>query len=265
MRDLEEGTKRLQAHVSSDDIIHAELRLLAGVHSDLMCFHPFKTVLAYTEDLRTYLKSKAGSSAIISHEGPDGKKAPAPIVSGEMLRPIHDDAWKIVDDACVSDIPLLYTPGQIGLAAMILANEELEENRAKEEKAKLEATVNIPTESATKDEADEASQRPPKIDLQSYVKNRFKGRSAKEHTILEQQMVDLTKDMKDLASGRFGCGNYGIDMAKLKIVHKKLKKCKAWGEQELVSGKKKKRKRKSNENSEDGEPTQKKSNPHDTE
>jgi cyclin H len=247
VRDLEEGTKRLHAHVSSDDIIHAELRMLDGVDSDLMCFHPYKTVLAYTDDLRTYLRSKAGASAIRRNlsVSESGSNAAVPIVSGEMLRPIHDDAWKIVDDACVSDIPLLYTPGQIGLAAMILANEELEKKRA-EEAAQEESAAVDNEDAASREEGGDppkTRQSIPSIDLQIYVKNRFKGRSEKEHKILEQQMQDLTEEVKQLKSGKFGCGNHGLDLGKLKEINKKLKKCKAWGVQELPSKEKKKKKK----------------------
>ena len=51
IRYLEEATKQMQAPVTQTEIIDAEIALVSGVHFELLCFHPYKTVLAYTEDL----------------------------------------------------------------------------------------------------------------------------------------------------------------------------------------------------------------------
>jgi cyclin H len=38
---------------------------------------------------------------------------------------MHDAAMKICDDVIVSDIPLMYGPGEVGLAALMIADEDL--------------------------------------------------------------------------------------------------------------------------------------------
>ena len=55
-----EGTKEMNAAVMMSDILNAEIRLIKGIDFDLLVFSPYKTVLAYTEDLRTFLKSDKG-------------------------------------------------------------------------------------------------------------------------------------------------------------------------------------------------------------
>mmetsp|Transcript_24600 Transcript_24600/g.28342 ORF Transcript_24600/g.28342 Transcript_24600/m.28342 type:complete len:261 (+) Transcript_24600:392-1174(+) len=229
VHDLVKGTEEMQALVSAPDIIVAELHLLCGVDKDLMCHHPYKTVLAYTEDLRTYLKSERGRKAVMSTSVPGESSSRTPvIVSGEDLRPMHDNARLIVEDICVSDVPLMYTPGQIGLAAMLVANEDLKKKR---------------DENAEKEKA-EASTSYVKIDLSSYVKYRFEGRSEKEHALLKIQMNELMAMLGELKDGKYGCGNHGIDMGALKVVHKKLKKCRRWGDNSGKDENKKKKKKK---------------------
>lgn len=216
VRYLEEGTKLLHAPVPMQDIIDAEIHMLAGVNFELMCYHPYKTVLAYTEDLRTFLKSEKGRTLA---SFPDD--APPRPVAGKDLSPMLDKARKIVLDAVASDVPLLYSPGQIGLAAMMVANDELR--------------ANPPPSSAAV----------PYIDLMGYVRTRFEDQSEKEHELLAERMRELTGMLRGLAGGEHGCGNHGIDMVKLKVVHKKLKKCRAWGGgTEGGEGKKKKKKKK---------------------
>jgi len=51
----------MQAPVTIQEILNAEVSLIDGLDFDLMCFHPYKAVLAFTEDLRTYLKSDKGN------------------------------------------------------------------------------------------------------------------------------------------------------------------------------------------------------------
>lgn len=240
VRALEEATRHLKAHVTVDEIIASELYLLEGIHSDLMCFHPYKTLFGYSEDLRTYLRSKVGRDAISFSSSDRGKDANI-MVSGEDLRPIHEEAWRIVEDACVSDIPLLYTPGQIGIAAMILANDELEKSRDEEQ---------ITAAAADKEEQLKTMEKSsfPRIDLRRYLTNRFRhGRTEKEQEELRIQIAKLTVMLGQLKSGDFGCGNFAnLDMSAIRAVHKKLKRCKAWGEQEIlkVDTKKKNKKRK---------------------
>jgi cyclin H len=108
VRYLEEGTNLMNAPVPLSDIIPAEISLLEGVNFELLCFHPYKAVLALTEDLRTYLKSEKGRLLVHFANGSDR------LIVGQDLKPMHDAAQDIINDVIVSDIPLLYTPGQIG-------------------------------------------------------------------------------------------------------------------------------------------------------
>jgi len=198
---LEEGTNNLNSPVLASEIIPAEINLLSGVNFELLCFHPYKAVLAITEDLRNYLKSEKGRLLVNYLEGSDRPSI------GQGLKPMHDDAQSIVNDVIVSDIPLLYTPGQIGLAALMVANE----NQIGKE--------NIP-----------------QINLLGYLSQRFEGADIPRMTSLLQE---ISTKLKELKEGKHGCAKYKVDMQKLKRIHKKLKKCRVWG---LKEKKKKKRK-----------------------
>lgn len=44
IRYLEEATKQMQAPVTQKEIVEAEVSLVAGLHFELLCFHPYKTV-----------------------------------------------------------------------------------------------------------------------------------------------------------------------------------------------------------------------------
>jgi cyclin H len=210
VRYLEEGTKLMNAPVTVAEIIPAELSLLSGINFDLLCFHPYKAVLAFTEDLRTYLKSKKGRT-LAHFRGED-----RPVV-GQDLKPMHDGARKIVDDVIVSDIPLLYSPGQVGLAALMVTNEELQAN--------MEVDV-------------------PRIDLLGYVEHRFDDKT--DHAFMRGKMIELCSMLMGLREGKHGCGNHNVELRALKDIHKKLKKCRAWGKSE----KSKKRKTAGDEESE---------------
>jgi cyclin H len=201
VRYLEEGTNLMNAPVTTSEIIPAEIHLLSGVNFDLLCFHPYKAVLAITEDLRTYLKSERGRSLVRFSDGGNDR----PIV-GQDLKPMHDAAQAIVNDVVVSDIPLLYTPGQVGLAALVVANEQ------QKDKAGV-----------------------PQIDLLGYLSHRFEDADIDKMRSLLQEIGNKLRELKE---GKYGCVGYNLDMAQLKGIHKKLKKCRLWGLKE----KKKKRK-----------------------
>ena len=240
IRYLGEATKQMQAPVMQTEIIDAELALVSGVHFELLCFHPYKTVLAYTEDLRTYLKTDQGKVLATFPPG-NGDR---PIV-GEDLRPLHDEARRVVDDACVSDVILLASPGQIGLAAMVVANEDLQAEQQKRKQAVGDGG------STSKEEP----QRPivPNIDLLTYLDSRFADQGDEKARGDLRLRISETCDMiRALREGKYGCGNHGIDMVKLKEVHKRWKKCRS-GE----TKKKKKKKRKAEEGG-DGESKAKK-------
>ncbi|CAJ1966999.1 unnamed protein product [Cylindrotheca closterium] len=201
IRYLEEGTQRMNAPVTQAEILPAEIDLLSGINFELLCFHPYKAVLAITEDLRTYLKSEQGKSLV---HFSDGNQRP---ITGHDLKPMHDAAQLIVNDVIVSDIPMLYTPAQIGLASMVVANEE------------QQSKPDIP-----------------QIDLKGYLAQRFEEADQKSMTQLLDNICVMLRGLKD---GKYGCGNHKVDMQVLKGIHKKLKKCRLWGAKE----KKKKRKK----------------------
>mmetsp|Transcript_13202 Transcript_13202/g.20028 ORF Transcript_13202/g.20028 Transcript_13202/m.20028 type:complete len:128 (+) Transcript_13202:134-517(+) len=121
---------------------------------------------------------------------------------------MHDAARQLIDLVIISDIPLLFSPGKVGLAALMVANEE----------------------SAVR------------IDFMGYVKKRFDDKNLEQFERLATELIELSKMLKGLRKGEYGCGaNENLDMTILKRAHKKLKKCRAWGE------KKKKKKRKAEE------------------
>jgi cyclin H len=118
IRQLEDGTEAMNAPVPTSDIITTEVALLEGLHFDLRCFHPYKAVVALTEDLRTFLKTKVGQALFVRNNNNNS------MISGQDLIPIYERARTLVDHAVLSDIPLLYAPGQVGLAALMLAQQQ---------------------------------------------------------------------------------------------------------------------------------------------
>jgi len=198
----------MNSPVTTSEILPAEIKLLAGVNFELLCFHPYKAVLAITEDLRNYLKSEKGRSLVKFSNGSD-----RPII-GQDLKPMHDAAHSIINDVIVSDIPMLYTPGQIGLAALMVANEK--------QKGKEDI---------------------PQIDLMGYLSHRFEGADIPR---MRSLLHEIGIKLQELKEGQHGCANFKVDMQKLKGIHKKLKKCRIWGLKE------KKKKKKKNASEEDG-------------
>jgi len=257
VRYLEEGTSVMNAPVPMSDIISAELDLLQGTHFDLLCFHPYKAVLALTEDLRTYLKSDKGAALV------EGRRP----LSGQDLKPMYDTARNLLDDVVVSDLPLLHNPGQVGLAALMVAQERVQqeqqekEQKQKEKQQQQQQQLDAPADetaaaaaaaTATATATATTSYRIPRIDLHGYVKQRFVegedvDRSVDCDKLLEtvQRICAMVEGLKD---GKYGCGNhFGTDMSSLKAVHKKLKKVRLWGQKDKDKGDSKKKKKKSKE------------------
>jgi cyclin H len=197
VRYLEEGTILMNAPVTQQEIIPTEIALLAGTHFDLLCFHPYKAVLALTEDLRTYLKSDKGKVLV---------QADRPL-SGQDLKPMYDEARQLLDDAALSDIPLLYSPGQTGLAALMVAQDIVQQQQ----------------------QTKESGQAIPEIDLKGYIRQRFEGQV---EDWMDETLSELCGMLRALKQGQLE-----TDMKVLKGVHKKLKKVRAWGKE----SKKKKR------------------------
>lgn len=204
VRYLEEAMTLFNTPVSQDQIIAAELALIQGISFDLLCFHPYKAVIALTGDLRTFLKSDKG------------KKLVARPVSGQDLEPLYQQARSILEDALLrSDLALLYTPGQIGLASLMVAQEVLYEKYLQEKEAKSSETT----------ERKKGSVDPVQIDWHGYVNERFdnsnggNGKDDKEKTwhALQELRLKLRK----------GSDTPGPDA--LKPVNKKLKKVRVWG------------------------------------
>lgn len=194
VRYLEEGTAAMNAAVLTAEIVTAEVALLAGTHFHLLCFHPYKAVLALTEDLRTFLKTAAGKRVVPEQEHQ---------LTGQDLKPMYDAARNILDDVVVSDIPLLYSPGQIGLAALTVAQES--DRDAGEDGGDIDR---------------------PQIDLLAYLAARFPHEEADWMPTTVQSLTIMLRQLKD---GRHGCGNYHAPLLELKGVHKKLKSVRAWG------------------------------------
>jgi len=201
IRYLEEGTNEMNAPVASSEIIPAEIKLLSGVNFELFCFHPYKAVLSITEDMRTYLKSEKGKVLVTFTNEKDRQ------IIGQDLKPMHDEAQTIVNDVIVSDIPLLYPPGQVGLAALMVANEQQQ----------------------GKDDT-------PTIDMLGYLAQRFENADLDGVSSVLREICSMLGELKD---GKHGCANHNVDMQQLKGIHKKLKMCKLWG----AKDKKKKRKK----------------------
>jgi len=211
---LEMGTKEMSAPVPMQDILDAEVKFIKGIDFDLLVFSPYKTVLAYTEDLRTFLKSEKGKG-LLSFSGQHGEQRQ---LAGEDLRPIHDAAMQICDDVIVSDIPLLFAPGEVGLAALMIANEYVGSG------------------------GDESHSS---VDMMGYVRSRFHGAvNVSAVDAVTHRVSKLGQMIRELKEGKYGCGNYEVNMDTLKGLNKKLKKCRAWGPADKKEGKKKKKKRK---------------------
>ena len=191
----------MQAHVTQEEILAAELALIQGIAFDLLCFHPYKAVLALTEDLRTFLKSDKGKALV------QGRP-----VSGQDLNPLYATARNILEDALLhTDLALLYTPGQIGLASLMVAQDVLHEKAATEE-----------------NDSSSNSSNPLQIDWYGYVQHRFEASPTKDQTW--QALQELRQELRQPKPT--------YDLAALKAINKKLKKVRAWG---AAEGKKRKK------------------------
>lgn len=223
INNLEDGTRMMNSVVLVPDIINAEMSLIAGINFRLHCHHPYNVVLAIADDLRTFLKSDHGKKFCSLQEESKYNLQ----ITGEDLRLMHIVARKIVDDIIVSDIPLIASPGQIGLASMMIANQEL-----------LSSQSNI---SVIYEEFKHRT-RETVIYFHGYIRSRFTGDYSQENVsriinILEK-VCYLFKESKEELSE---FGHQKIELGNLKAIHKRLKKC--WQLYGNPSIKKKKRKR----------------------
>lgn len=227
VRYLEDGTRLMEAHVKVKEIVEAEVKLIKGIDFDLCCFHPYKVVLAFTEDLRTFLKSKDGRKfvTVVNKD----------VVSGEDLRPIYDLARDIIQKLTfTSDVMLMSSPGKIGFVAMMLANEILaaKDRNIKDENVASDNNVNSATGLAMIH-----------IDFKGYLACRFA--NDKKQQEIEMLWTEI-QNLFDFVKISFD--QEEPDMTTLKGIHKKLKKCRLWSKEDN-GGKRKKKKRKHNDDS----------------
>lgn len=200
IRYLEEGTAQMNAPVSQQEILLGEIALVQGIQFDLFCFHPYKGVLALIEDLRAYLKSEQGKQ-LVHRKNEDQSSA----ISGQDLKPLYESARKIVDQAVLSEtIPLLYNPGQVAFAALMVAQKELESI----------ASLHI--------------------DLEGYLEHRFRG----EREDLAKQKERLRIVSHALEKMREESKKEEDELQTLKAIHKRLKKVRAWGSREKTKKRK---------------------------
>ena len=220
------GTKEMNAHVSVKDILEGEIVLLKGVDFDLLVF----------QDLRTYLKSERGRGLVSlgnkkedvvvvgNNNDEDGsekeqqQEEQVVVVAGEDLRPMHDEARKIVDDVIVSDVPLLYGPGEVGLAALMVANEEL----CKTNNNAAAAMKDEEGESTTASRTMAKSHNTLNIDMMGYIRSRFQDVNEPEFKVdtaaieaVLQRVTKLCQILRELKEGKHGCGNHNVDMDQL--------------------------------------------------
>ncbi|KAL3756823.1 hypothetical protein ACHAWU_007788 [Discostella pseudostelligera] len=227
---LEQGTKEMDAPVPLNEVLDAEINLIEGIDFELLVFSPYKTVLSYTEDLRTFLKTDRGMKLISFPPDQDGVEVRRQLV-GEDLRPILDAAMKICEDVVVSDLPLLFAPGEIGLAALMVANEY------------------VSTTFSVDGNDNGESSRCPRIDIMGYVRSRFHTNESEVKVdaaaidAVTRRVSKLGQLIRELKEGKHGCGNYELDLETLKGINKKLKKCRAWGLSDKKSGTKKKKRK----------------------
>jgi cyclin H len=146
-------------------------------------------------------KADAPATSRDAAEHDQGSPRASVVVSGQDLKPIYDAARTLLDDVIISDLPLLFNPGQIGLAALMVAQDVVQESQPE--------------------------MRLPRIDVQGYIRQRFanNGDGVEDMLVTLRMICDM---MRELKSGKWGCGRLS-DMSKLKSVHKKLKKVRAWG------------------------------------
>jgi cyclin H len=232
VRYLEDGTQAMAAPVSQLDILPAELALLQACHFDLVCFHPYKAVVALTEDLRTFLKSEKGKSCVTWINTNTIHTEPAAVVAvtaaarpiaGNDLKPLYEAAREILDDYVGSDLPLLYSPAQVGLATLMVAQDELLLLQQQKEKTTATATYHQF-----------------RIDWMQYLEHRFANETATNTCPPKQEFwTTLCNRLRALKQGAYGCGRYDTEqtsLAVLKGIHKKLKKVRYWGSNDSNSG-----------------------------
>lgn len=96
-----------QLAVDHKHVIGHEMVLLEGVRFQLIMYHPFRALLGFVDDFRGYTKAK-------------GRELPV-----DTLQKLHANASVIVNELLLTDLPLMYYPSYLALAALMHAVEEL--------------------------------------------------------------------------------------------------------------------------------------------
>jgi cyclin H len=222
---------------------------------------PYKTVLSYTEDLRTFLRTKrssglatfltaargAGDAWDCDHRrrGRGHGHGGCVKIAREDLRPMHDAAMRICDDIIVSDVPLLFSPGEVGLEALMITNEYVGGDDG-------DGDGRDADDNAAAAVGEGPPRGGPRIDIIGYIRLWFQDANKFDVNVdaaamdaVTRRVSNLGQLVRKLREDKHGCGNHGLDMDKLKRLNKKLKKCCAWGvPDKKQEEKKKKRKRK---------------------
>lgn len=90
-------------------ILRHELTLLTALQYDLVVYHPYRALEAFWEGLCTWLASLAAQGRA---------EASAQPLSEEARKRARDAAVAAADALQLTDAPLLYSPGQLALAAL---------------------------------------------------------------------------------------------------------------------------------------------------
>jgi len=245
VRYLEEGTQLFNAHVSQEEIIAAELALIQGVAFDLLCFHPHKAVLALTEDLRTFLKSDRGKVLVVQQQqqqhnhhqnnnnnnddlqrqqGTDANRT----VSGQDLEPLYARARDTLEEALLrTDLALLYTPGQLGLASLMAAQDILHEQQQRQQHDGTSEDPSSPSSTALL-----------QIDWHGYVMHRFDTPDADTKEKTWEALQTLRRELREAPNK-----TVVADKKTMVSIFKKLKKVRAWGSNNNNTESNKKRKK----------------------
>ncbi|CEG36180.1 cyclin h-1 [Plasmopara halstedii] len=90
-----------QLHVNHKFIIGHEMILLEGVRFQLIMYHPFRALLGFLDDFRAFAKQALK------------KDLPATV-----LQKLHANSSAMINDILLTDLPILYYPSFLALAAL---------------------------------------------------------------------------------------------------------------------------------------------------
>ena len=224
IRYMEQGTQLLNAPVTIHEIVTGEIILLSGINYHLLCYHSYKSTLALTEDLRTFLKTSIGQQAFHSNDETNSDGVTATILSGQDLKPMYDEARTLLNLIIVSDVPLLYSPGQIGIAALTVAHNEIMKTKQRQEQ------IPILQED---------------ILCRVYLPSRFPNIDHTTLELLPNTIISIAHEIRTFQKQHEHITkNVEQYMTELKTVHKQLKKVRIWGNADVTKTNEKKKSKK---------------------